>query len=52
MANTITLVSVFNRAVEEKIKPPGPPGPGRRFIFSLDLQLDKFDGQDQDTRRT
>jgi hypothetical protein len=40
-------VSVFKRPVDQQIKPPGPPGPGRRFIFSLDLQLDEFDGQKQ-----
>jgi hypothetical protein len=39
-------VSVFNRAVDQRIN-AGPPGPGRRFVFSLDLQLDQLDGQNQ-----
>jgi len=44
--NTEILVSVFATPVDQKIN-PGPPGPGRRFVFSLDLQLDKFKGQEQ-----
>jgi hypothetical protein len=38
------LVSVFNRPVDQKVKPSGPPGPGTRFVFSLDLQLEELDG--------
>jgi hypothetical protein len=39
-------VSVFARPVDEVIH-PGPPGPGRRFVFSLDVQLDEFNGNKQ-----
>jgi hypothetical protein len=40
-------VNVFKRPVDQQIKPVGPPGPGRRFIFSLDLALEEIDGKKQ-----
>jgi hypothetical protein len=43
------LVSVFFRAVDQQV--PGPPGPGRRFVFSLDLQLEELDGVAQNQQR-
>jgi hypothetical protein len=44
-------VRVFNRAVDEQMRPPGPPGPGHRFVFSLDLQLEEVDGVTQNQQR-
>jgi hypothetical protein len=41
------LSSVFKRPVDQQIKPAGPAGPGRRFIFSLDLALEEIDGKKQ-----
>jgi hypothetical protein len=46
-SNMQIRVSVFARPIDQQIKPSGPPGPGRQFVFSLDLALEEFDGNSQ-----
>jgi hypothetical protein len=47
MPSVLIRASVFASPVDEALHGPPHEGPGKRFVFSHDLQLDEFDGQPQ-----